>query len=229
MEGFQRLVPSFDGSDDLIWIGGPGEGFGVFVGFGNEAIDGGLEIDEGMEDTPLEAPFCEFGEEAFDGVEPRGGCWREVENKPLVAIEPSPDLRMLMGGVVVEDDVDSLVRRDLSVDHVQEADELLVPVALHIAPDNRPVEDVQSGEKRRGSVTHGLVGDDYLPEVRQAGFRICLLWRWLPEQTHPDYQYPLPTHTDLSVTMLRGLLRWGQGRIRETCWDVPSRGSKSAG
>jgi hypothetical protein len=45
------LVPSFDGSDDLIWIGGPGEGFGVFVGFGNEAIDGGLEIDEGMEDT----------------------------------------------------------------------------------------------------------------------------------------------------------------------------------
>ena len=152
------MVPSFDGSDDLIWIGGPGEGFGVFVGFGNEAIDGGLEIDEGMEDTPLEAPFCEFGEEAFDGVEPRGGCWREVENKPLVAIEPGPDLRMLMGGVVVEDDVDSLVRRDLSVDHVEEADELLVPVAMHIAPDNRPVEDVQSGEKRRGSIAFVVVG-----------------------------------------------------------------------
>jgi hypothetical protein len=43
------LVPSFDGGDDVIWIGGPGEGFGVFVGFGEKAIDGRLEIDKGME------------------------------------------------------------------------------------------------------------------------------------------------------------------------------------
>ncbi len=67
------MVPSFDGSDDPIWIGGPGEGFGVFVGFGDEAIDGDLEIDEGMEDAPPEAPFCEFGEESFDGVGMRDG------------------------------------------------------------------------------------------------------------------------------------------------------------
>ncbi len=38
------------------------------VGFGDEAIDGGLEIDEGMEDTPLEASFCEFGEERRGSV-----------------------------------------------------------------------------------------------------------------------------------------------------------------
>ena len=59
------MVPSFDGSDDLIWIGGPGEGFGVFVGFGDETIDGGLEVDEGMEDPPLEASLCEFGDETL--------------------------------------------------------------------------------------------------------------------------------------------------------------------
>jgi len=151
-------VPSSDGGDDLVRVCGPGERFGVFVGFCDEAIDGGLEIDEGMEDTALEAPFCEFGEEAFDSVEPRAGCWREVENKPLVAIEPGPDVRMLMSGVVVEDDVDGLVCGDLSVDHIQEADELLVPVAVHIAPDNRPVEDVQGGKERRGSVALVVVG-----------------------------------------------------------------------
>jgi hypothetical protein len=39
-------VPSFDGRDYLIWIGSPREGFGVFIGFGDEAIDGGLEIDD---------------------------------------------------------------------------------------------------------------------------------------------------------------------------------------
>ncbi len=68
------MVPSFDGGDDLVWIGGPGEGLGVLVCFGDEAIDGSVEVDEGMEDTTLEAPFCEFGEEAFDGVEPGAGC-----------------------------------------------------------------------------------------------------------------------------------------------------------
>ena len=81
-----------------------------------------------------------------------------MENKPLVAIEPAPDLWMLMGGVVVEDDVDGLVRRDLSVDHVQEPDELLVPVVVHIASDNCPVEDVQGGEECRGSVALVVVG-----------------------------------------------------------------------
>ncbi len=102
------MVPASDGGDDLFWIGGPGEGFGGFVGVCDEAVDSSLEIDEGMEDTALEPPLGEFGEEAFDGVEPRAGCRREVKCEALVAVEPSPDLRMLMGGVVVEDDVDGL-------------------------------------------------------------------------------------------------------------------------
>ena len=33
--------------DDAVWIGGPDEGFGVMVGFGDETVDGGLEVDEG--------------------------------------------------------------------------------------------------------------------------------------------------------------------------------------
>ena len=151
------MAPSFDSSDDFVWICDPGKGFGVFVGFGDEAIDGGLEIDERVEDAAFEPPSCEFGEEALDGVEPGGG-WREVEDKSLVAIEPSPDLWMLMDGVVVEDDVDGLVGRNLSVDHVQEANELLVPVALHIASDYRPVEHIQSGEECRCAVAFVVVG-----------------------------------------------------------------------
>jgi hypothetical protein len=51
------LVPSFDGGDDLVGIGGPCEGLGVFVGLGDEAIDGGLQVDEGVKDTALEASF----------------------------------------------------------------------------------------------------------------------------------------------------------------------------
>jgi hypothetical protein len=35
------------------------------------AIDSGLEVDDGVEDAALEATPRQFGEEAFDGVEPR--------------------------------------------------------------------------------------------------------------------------------------------------------------
>ena len=88
-------MPSFDGSNDLVWVSCPVEGFGFFVCFCDESVDGGLEVDEGVEDTPVEPPLVRFGEEAFDGIEPGAGCWREVEHEPLVAIEPCPDLWML--------------------------------------------------------------------------------------------------------------------------------------
>ena len=112
------MVPSFDGGDNLVRVSGPGEWFWVFVGFDDEAIDCGLEIYERVEDAPFKPSPCEFGEEPFNGVEPGGGCWREMEYEPFVAVEPSPDLRVLMGGVVIEDDMNGFVGWNLGVDHV---------------------------------------------------------------------------------------------------------------
>ena len=40
-------MPSFDGGDDLVWIGGPDEGLWVVVGLVEEAVDGDLEVDNG--------------------------------------------------------------------------------------------------------------------------------------------------------------------------------------
>ena len=42
------MVPSFNGGSDVIWICAPGEGFGDFVGFCDESVDSGLEIDEAV-------------------------------------------------------------------------------------------------------------------------------------------------------------------------------------
>ena len=66
------MVPSFHGNDDFVWVGCPCKGFGDFIGFGHEAIDGGLEIDERVEDAAFEPLSFEFGEETLDGVEPGG-------------------------------------------------------------------------------------------------------------------------------------------------------------
>ncbi len=55
---------------------------------GNEAVDGGLEIDDGVEVASLEAALGELGEEALDRVQPRTRCWCEVEGKARMAVEP---------------------------------------------------------------------------------------------------------------------------------------------
>ena len=93
----------------------------------------GSSTDAGMEHAALEASLRQLGEEALDGVEPRTGSRREVEGESLVTVEPSAHLGMLVDGIVVEDDVNGLVRRRLGVDGVEEADELLMAMALHIA------------------------------------------------------------------------------------------------
>ena len=94
----------------------------------------------------------ELGEEALDGVEPGARGRREVEGEARMAVEPGAHLRVLVGGVVVEDDVDGLAGRHLGLDGVEEADELLMAVALHVAADDGAVEHVEGGEQRGGAV-----------------------------------------------------------------------------
>jgi hypothetical protein len=48
--------------------------------------------------------------------------------------------------------VDQLAGRDRRLDRVEEAQELLVPVALHAPAHDRPVEHVQGREQGRGAV-----------------------------------------------------------------------------
>src|SRR5215472_16631742 len=59
---------------------------------------------------------------------------------------------MLVGGVIVDDRMDLLTLGDLRVDLIEEADELLMPMALHIAADDGAVENVERGEQCRRAV-----------------------------------------------------------------------------
>jgi hypothetical protein len=40
------LVPAFGGLDDALWICGPDEGLRFPVALGDEAFDGGLDLDQ---------------------------------------------------------------------------------------------------------------------------------------------------------------------------------------
>ena len=64
---------------------------------------------------------------------------------------------MLVGRMVVDDGMDHLPDRDLLLDGVEEADELLVAMALHVAADDGAVENVEGCEQRGGAVTFVVV------------------------------------------------------------------------
>jgi hypothetical protein len=54
------LVLTFDCGGDPVCIGGPCRGLGVGGLFGDEAVDGGLKIDERVERAALQASFSNF-------------------------------------------------------------------------------------------------------------------------------------------------------------------------
>ena len=128
------------------------------VGLRDEAVDGGLEIDHASEDTALQSLLGKFGEEPLYCVEPRARGRREVEGEARVPVEPLTHLRMLVDGVVVEDHVHRLSGRHLRLNGIQEADELLVTMALHTSANDLAFEHVESSEQRRCAVALVIVG-----------------------------------------------------------------------
>ena len=69
--------------------------------------------------TPFfQAPLGELGEEALDGIEPRERRWNEVECPSRMPRQPSADFGLLVGRIIVEDDVDGLVGGQLSVNNI---------------------------------------------------------------------------------------------------------------
>ena len=64
------------------------KGLGALVVLGDEAVDGGLQVDDGVEDAVLQAAAGELGEETLNRVQPGAGGGREVEGPARMAIEP---------------------------------------------------------------------------------------------------------------------------------------------
>ena len=78
---------------------------------------------------------------------------------------------MFMGAVIVQDNLNDFAGRYLSLDGIEEADELLMSVALHAAADNPAVENIESGEERGSAVALVIISHCASPAFlhRQAG------------------------------------------------------------
>ena len=70
----------------------------------------------------------------------------DVKAGPLA--KPGTHLRMLVGGVVVDDQMHVQMRRDRGVDPLQEAEELLMPVMCSALGEHRVGGDVARAANR---------------------------------------------------------------------------------
>ena len=84
-------------------------------------------------------PSTAFSQEEEVGVKWKVQRW--------MAVQPGFDLRVLVRGVVVEHDVDQLAGGHVALDPIEEADELLVAVALHALPDHRPSSTLRAANR----------------------------------------------------------------------------------
>ncbi len=114
-------MPPFDSGDDAIGTGGPDEGLGILIVLIKIAVDSGLEIADGTEDATLETALGECGEEALDRIQPGAGGGDEVESEALVPCKPCHHLGMLMGGIVIEDEVDGRLGRYGGIDRFEKS------------------------------------------------------------------------------------------------------------
>jgi hypothetical protein len=64
------------------------------------------------------------------------------------ACQPSSDLGMLVGGVVIDDEMDVELGWHVGLDVTQEGEELLMAMARLALGDDRAVKHVEGGEQR---------------------------------------------------------------------------------
>ena len=149
-EGFGAI--SGDGLEDGIGGLGPDEGLGVVVVGLDEGGNVGLEFVDAAMDAALDLLVGEQREPALDLVEPGGAGRREMQVIARVSGEPGFDRRCLVGGVIVEHQMDVEIGRHGLFDRGQEPAEFDRAVALVATADDPAGGDVQGGEQRGRAV-----------------------------------------------------------------------------
>jgi len=118
------LAESFDGGEDLICRFDPAVGFWIFVVSVDERFDIGFEVADRSMDTALDFLSRQICKPAFDLIDPRRGRRGEVDMVAWMSRQPGFDLRRLMGGVVVHDDMNVKLFGNAAVDLFQKVEDV---------------------------------------------------------------------------------------------------------
>lgn len=91
-------------------------------------FDGGNQFGHAAKSTPPDTFVSDLAEPTFNHVQPGTRSRNEMQMEPRMPPNPGFDPRMLMGSVIVHDQVQVQFGRRFGVDLLQEADEFLMPV-----------------------------------------------------------------------------------------------------
>ena len=114
--------------------------------------DGLLQFVDALEDAAADAFSGDLGKEALDHVEPRAGRGREVQMEARMPLEPALYRGGLVGGIIIDDQMQVEIGQRPLVDGLEKAEELAMPVAGHAFADDGAVEHVERREQGRGAV-----------------------------------------------------------------------------
>jgi len=137
--------------------GSPDEGPLVGVVMSDVGVDLPHQFTDVAERTAANRLLGDKREPALDLVEPARVGGREVKVKARMAGEPPFDLGMLMSRIVVGDQVQFKVGRDVSIEMFQKAQELLMAMARLTLGDDPAVDYVERREERGGAVAIVIV------------------------------------------------------------------------
>src|SRR5262249_25799263 len=130
----------------------PTHRFGIGIVLGKEGFDRGDQRGHVVMAPALDLALGEQSKPTFDLVEPRSVGRSEVEMEPWALQQPAMHERRLMGGVVVEHQMDLEFGRDTLVEQIQKGAELLAAMLGKTAPDDLAGGDVQRRKKAGHSV-----------------------------------------------------------------------------
>lgn len=103
-----------------------------------------------MKGAVLQTSACQFCEEPSTAISHEDDVGRSGTS--IVDVVPARrGPSAVMGRVVVENDVDGFNLRQLSLNRVEETDELLMRVTLHVTADHRAVEN-EGGKQGGGTM-----------------------------------------------------------------------------
>src|ERR1700730_4881457 len=120
-------------------------------------FDGGDQFRYRAKDRTSQLVLGQVTKEAFDHVEPGGAGGREMHVKSRVLGKPRLYLGMLMGGIVVSDQMQLLVLGRVAIDLAQEAQPLLVTMFCLALANDTAIERVHRGKQRRHTMALVIV------------------------------------------------------------------------
>ena len=112
-------------------------------------FDGGDQLRHAAKAAAADTFVGDFAEPPLHHVQPGTRSWDEVQMEPWMSPEPRLHARVLVGRVIVHDDMQIEFGRGLDVDLLEETDELLMPMARHAVANHLAVEHAE-GRKQGG-------------------------------------------------------------------------------